>query len=210
MLIPFHELFRKYRIKPRGVLHVGASTGQEAAEYYKHGIKHTCWIEAIAEVYGKLTQHISIYPNAIAFNVCVSDVDGQEITFNIANNEGQSSSFLEFGTHATEHPTVKFIDKIQLITTRLDTLIDREGIEVAHYDMLNIDLQGAELLALKGLGDYLSGFRYLYLEVNIKELYKGCPLVEEIDEYVRGYGFERKETKWTNWGWGDAFYVKTY
>lgn len=40
----------------------------------------------------------------------VSDKDDEMVMFNIANN-GQSSSILEFGTHSSEHPDVKFIDK---------------------------------------------------------------------------------------------------
>jgi hypothetical protein len=34
MLIPFEKLIRKYNIHPKGVLHVGASTGQEAKDYF--------------------------------------------------------------------------------------------------------------------------------------------------------------------------------
>jgi hypothetical protein len=75
-------------------------------------------------------------------------------------------------------------------------------------DFLNIDLQGAELKALKGMGEVLRQFKWAYLEVNKAELYKGCALVEDIDMYLLGYGFKRVETKWTGADWGDALYVK--
>jgi FkbM family methyltransferase len=208
MLIPFSELFKKYKIQPKGVLHVGASSGQEIAEYYKNGIKATVWIEALRDVYEQLKINISKYPDAIAINQCISDVDGKEVQFNVANNEGQSSSFLEFGTHTKEHPTVKFVNRIKMETIRLDTLIEKYRLDMDKYDFLNIDLQGAELLALKGLGEYLKGFKFLYLECNRAELYKGCPMVEELDEYVKPFGFERVETKWTGNGWGDCVMIK--
>jgi len=75
---------------------------------------------------------------------------------------------------------------------------------------LNIDIQGAELLALKSMDNILSNFDYLYLEVNKDHVYKNCCLVEEIDNYVQKYNFKRVETKWNlNHGWGDALYIKT-
>lgn len=208
MLIPFSELFRKYKIRSTGVFHVGASYGQEVAEYYKNGIRHTVWIEALPSVYERLLKNVKNYPDAIAINECISDVDDQEVVFNVANNEGQSSSLLEFGSHTREHPTVKFIDKVRMTTIRLDTLIKKYDLDMSRYDFLNLDLQGAELMALKGLGKYLEGFNHLYIEVNIAELYKGCPLVETIDEYVSKFGFSRLETKMTGWKWGDAYYQK--
>jgi FkbM family methyltransferase len=208
MLIPFKELFAKYKIRSKGAFHVGASYGQEVEEYYKNGIEHTVWIEALRNVYSQLLLNLMPYKDAIAINECVSDVNGKEVLFNVANNEGQSSSILEFGTHIKEHPTVKFVNRIKMETIRLDTLIKKYRLDMSKYDFLNIDLQGAELMALKGLGDYLNGFRYLYLEVNRAELYKECPMVEELDEYVKPFGFERVETKWTNFGWGDCLMIK--
>jgi hypothetical protein len=55
---------------------------------------------------------------------------------------------------------------------------------------------------------YLENVDYLYLEVNIKELYQGCSLLPEINEFLKGFGFEQKEIKMTHHGWGDAFYIK--
>lgn len=208
MLIPLSDLIKKYKIKPIGVFHCGASLGQEVKDYYRNGIKSTVWIEALPRVYAQLLLNIINYPDAIAINACIGDSNGKEVMFNVANNEGQSSSFLDFGTHTKEHPTVKFTDKIPMVTKRLDTLIEEHKLQMHKYDFLNVDLQGAELLALKGLGKYLENFLYLYIEVNTAELYRGCPMVEEIDAYVETYGFKRVETKMTGWKWGDAFYKK--
>lgn len=205
MLIPFETLFKKYNIQSKGILHVGASLGQEAQRYADLGIERMIFIEAIPDVFLKLKENISKFPQATALNVCVSDIDGQVVKFNIANNDGQSSSFLEFGTHIEKHPTVKFIDHIELQTVRLDSLL--KDIDLIGIDFLVMDLQGAELLALKGMGDLLNKFKYAYLEVNSQELYKNCALIEDIDFYLSSFGFERKETKMLGFGWGDALYV---
>jgi FkbM family methyltransferase len=82
------------------------------------------------------------------------------------------------------------------------------GIDISLIEFVNIDIQGAELLALKGMKKILRFAKYLYLEVNIRHLYKNCALITELDSFLNEYGFERKETKMTKWGWGDAIYIK--
>lgn len=208
MLIPFDYLFKKYQIKSTFVLHLGANTGQEAEAYKAQGVHHVIWIEAIPEVFTQLARNIARYPNSVALCACLSDKDGQMVTFNVSSNDAQSSSFLEFGTHAKEHPTVKFTKTIQLVTSRVDTLLNQHNIQLSSGGFLNIDLQGAELLALIGIGDLLTRFDYIYVEVNTAELYKGCPHAEEIDSYLFEYGFVGIETKMTNHGWGDKFYMR--
>lgn len=213
MLISLHELIAKYKIAPVGVVHIGASTGQEAGDYFNAGMRNTFWVEAIPDVFKKLQDHVHKinFDSAICINALLSDVDGEEIKFNIASNEGQSSSMFEFGTHSKMHPTVKFTGSIQLQTTRFDTLVKVESDFNYYpelYDFLNIDVQGAELKVLRGMGDLLHHFKYAYIEVNEDYLYKGCPLVQDIDKYLSGFGFQRVETKMTGWKWGDAFYIK--
>lgn len=209
MLIPFETLLRKYRFHPTGVFHVGASTGQEAKDYFNAGVERVVWIEAIPDIFGKLVRNIAEFPLNVAFNECIGDEDGKELTFHISNNEAQSSSLLEFEHHKIDHPDVKFINDIPVKTKRIDTLIKERGINLKHYDFLNIDLQGCELMALKGMGDQLNKINFAYLEVNKKREYKGCPLVEDIDAYMNGYGFKRVELEWCGgFGWGDAFYIK--
>lgn len=209
MLIPFDQLFRRYiKVPPPGVLHLGANTGQEASTYYTLSIRTVIWVEAISELYSQLKKNIQPYPCNIALQACLSDVDGKEVTFHIANNGGQSSSFLEFGTHSQEHPSVRFVRDVKMLTVRVDTLMKDHDLEIGDGWFLNIDLQGAELLALKGMGNLIRKFFYVYVEVNEKHLYQGCPLVGEIDNFLAQFGFKGIETKMTGSGWGDKFYVK--
>lgn len=206
MLIPFSTILKNYNINPAGVFHVGANTGQEAGEYYKHGVQRSIWIEAIPDVYKQLCANISSCPNARAFNECVSDTDGQTVEFKVANNNGESSSMLEFGTHKDHYPQVIVSEIINCVTKRIDTIISENKIDMVEYDFLTMDLQGAELLALKGMTGNLHKVNYAYLEVNKDELYTNCAQVEQLDELLLEYGLKRLETYWTGNGWGDAFY----
>lgn len=207
MLMRFDYLFDKYNIRPKGVIHIGASEGQEAEMYYKCGVERSIWIEAIPEVFQELVKKVAKYPNSLAINACVGEEDGRDVEFNISSNGGQSSSYLNFKLHSDFHPDVTFIEKRRMTTVRIDTLLDNVfGIE--KYDFLNIDLQGCELLALRGMGDLMNNIKYAYIEVNQGELYENCALVDQIDQFLEQYGLVRVETKWTKNLWGDAFYIK--
>ncbi|NJN24997.1 MAG: FkbM family methyltransferase [Cyclobacteriaceae bacterium] len=76
------------------------------------------------------------------------------------------------------------------------------------FDFVNLDIQGAELNALKGMGQILNNVNYIYLEVNLISIYKKCPKLHSIDLFLARKGFCRVELKLTNAFWGDAFYIR--
>lgn len=207
MLIPFQTFKQKYpEFQPQGVVHVGAHEGQELEEYHKLGIDKMIFIEANPQIFNRLEKNCEPYSDVLCFNECISDTDGEEIEFKITNNDGQSSSFLELGTHKQMHPEVRFTDSLKLKTIRLDTLL--EGLD-PEYDFLNMDIQGAEGHALRGLGKMLNQFKYLYLEINTTEVYENCMQLPELTAYLNGFGFTLKETLFPgNCTWGDSFWMK--
>lgn len=209
MLIPFHQLFAKYKLKPTGILHVGAHWGEEADEYDKLVKGPIIWVEADSNAYIKLIAHVGARDNHFPLKACVSSVTGSYVDFNVASNQGQSSSILPLGTHAQAHLDVKYVDKIRMRTITIAALLEFYDIELSKGWFLNIDLQGAELQALKGMAHLLPYFDSMYLEVNEKELYKGCALLPELEQFIGSHGFKRREIKMSgNHGWGDAFYTR--
>lgn len=207
MLIPFQTLKQKYpQFQPNGVVHVGAHEAQELPEYHKLDIDKMIFIEANPQIFKRLEKNCAPYPDILCFNECIGDEDGKEVEFKITNNDGQSSSFLELGTHKQMHPEVHFTSSLKMKMTRLDTLL--EGLE-PEYDFLNMDIQGAEGHALKGLGDMLNQFKYLYLEVNTTAVYEECMQLPELEEYVGNFGFKKMEILFPgNCTWGDCFMIK--
>lgn len=200
MLIPLDKLREDYSLDIKGVLHVGAHEAEELDAYQG---AETWWVEADGEKWSRLAKRFAKDAKNHAILAVVGERTGDRVTFNIANN-GQSSSILDFGTHSKEHPEVKFIDKETRTTQSLSDICTEFGIQA---NFLNLDIQGAELLALKGLDDYFDYVDYIYTEVNRKELYKGCALDHEIEEFLGEKGFLCVETEWTPHGWGDSFYV---
>ena len=206
MLIPFPNLVRKYNLKINGILHIGAHLCEELSWYNNFGIGNDkiIWVEANP----KLVKENMDRDNSIIIKnfICTDTDDGSSI-LNISNN-GQSSSILEFGTHSKNHPQVVYVDKIEVTNRRIDTMYKIDNIPNNFANFLNIDIQGAELLALKGTGNILNNFDYIYLEVNNDYVYKECALINEIDDYLKTFKFKRIDVSWTEANWGDAFYIK--
>jgi hypothetical protein len=71
-----------------------------------------------------------------------------------------------------------------------------------------MDLQGVELKALKGMGNFLKKIQYIYIEVNYGQVYEECSQVQDIDKYLSTFNFIRLDTLFHESGWGDAFYIK--
>lgn len=204
MLIPLHELVKKYDIQIKGILHVGAHECEELCDYLNYvSNDKILWVEALP---GKVDFCKNKYPNVLIENAIVSDVE-ETVRFNVSNN-GQSSSILDFGLHSTFHPHVKYVTCFEGETKLLKNIISKYDIE---FNFLNFDIQGAELKALKGMEEYLPKVDYLYTEVNSDYVYKDCALVSEIDDYLKQFGLIRVETKWCeNYRWGDAFYIRIH
>lgn len=205
MLIPFDYLLKKYNFKPSGIMHVGANVGEESEAYQKAGIKRVVWIEANPYIFAILKNNLKDLPENEAFNICAGD-ENKDVVLHEANNAGQSSSILNLGTHRRNHPNVKFVRDIPVKMFRLEDFL--RDIDMSGINYLSMDIQGAELLALKGMGKLLEQFNWVYLEVNKEYVYEGNGLVGEIDQYLKGFGFKPLEEKWTKANWGDKFYSK--
>jgi FkbM family methyltransferase len=207
MLIDFRQLFPKHYIRPSGVLHLGANIGEEAPVYHELEIPKVIWVEGNPDIFQTLKYTVNKYPGQSAFNFLVGNKN-EDAVLHVSNNGSQSSSVLELGTHKIAHPEVHYIQDVTVKMHRIEDIFYGTTV-LKDCDFLNLDLQGYELEALRGMGDTLHQFKWVYSEVNQAELYKGCPLVQDLDTYLLGFGFKRVETKWcSNFGWGDSLYIK--
>lgn len=193
------ELYPHARCK-QGVIHVGAHRCEEQPHYDAWGVgEHVLWIDGNDELCAA---------NQAIVNAVVSDVDDGEVDFILTDNDAMSSSILELKEHKIEHPTCLEAGRIKKKTITLDTLLARRGEKAVAYDLLAMDVQGAELMVLKGAAGVLENVRCIITEVNTKELYAGCVRVEELDAFLGERGFVRVETQMTRHGWGDAVYMR--
>lgn len=206
MLIDISQL--KFTKIVHGIIHVGAHNCEERINYLLnfHNVTDDdiIWIEAYKK---KVDEIKSELPTIRIFNECISNKDNENVVFKVTNNI-QSSSFLKLKEHLIEHPDIYEIEQIEMKTKCLKTFYDENKFSYDQFNFINLDIQGAELLALHGAKEILNYIEYIYVEVNTKELYENCPLLDEIDNYLKMFGFKRQNLLMTEHGWGDAFYVK--
>lgn len=208
MLIPKEEILsvlRRNGITVHGALHIGAHDCEEQDVYRYFGVpdKQVVWIDALQDKVELATRRG--VPNV--YQAVISDKDGETVTFYRTNND-QSSSILPFGTHSKHYPWCVVTGQTQHQTITIDTFMEQHGLDSSNYDFWNFDIQGAELKALMGGSRSIENAKALYLEVNLEEVYKGCPTIQELDIYLLGLGFARVLTKTVHEGWGDALYLK--
>ena len=211
MLIDLGKFIRENQLTVNAILHVGAHLCEERDRYHRLGVEDDSivWVEAnhkLVKANQQRDSRIKIH------NFAVSDTE-EVVKFNITNN-GESSSLLQLDKHAEYYPEIVVVEEIRVKTTRLDTIISchpdfklfTQPPPPRTVNLINLDIQGVELRALKGLGRYLEFFDLIYTEVNDQTLYKECDQIGDIDAFLEG--FERKVTQMTPKHWGDAIYLR--
>lgn len=204
MLISTSELDKVWNLHPKGVLHVGAHEAEEAEDYIKFNWGPVTWIEAQSNLALKLQLRLDPTRHKV-IHAAVWNENGVEIELKITNNS-QSTSLLELGTHQKDYPDIH-VEKIEKISTlRADSILTETDL----FEFVNLDIQGAELRALQGLGDFLDKVNAIYTEVNKKEVYIGCAQIDDLTKYLETKGFKLASIRWIpGKGWGDALFLRT-
>jgi FkbM family methyltransferase len=209
MFIKLQTLKQKYGLAIRGVIHVGAHYGEEYNDYKDCGVAKIVFVEPASDTFKKLYGKFHTYPDVKLMQWAF----GEEATVRRMHietvNEGQSSSLLKPKLHLQQFPDITF-DSTEIVQIR--PMDQFAWLRSGDYNFLNMDVQGYELNVLKGSGKTLEKIDYIYTEVNRDEVYEGCARIEQLDDYLHNYNFQRVETCWCNGGnegtWGDAFYIK--
>ena len=195
----------EYITKPiSGIIQIGAHHGNEY-ETLKKLSENILMFEPQKEVYNKLFNKLGLMPNLVIENKALGSSSGTMSMYTEQANDGQSSSLLIPQLHCIQYPGIKFTGTEQVDVITLNEYFNDR---VFNYNLLTLDVQGYELEVLKGSTDILLKVYYILCEVNRAELYKGCPMVEEIDSFLNDYGFKRDVTSWDGYTWGDALYVR--
>jgi FkbM family methyltransferase len=205
-----HHLLRLRTLRGKTIVHVGAHRGQEAALYAKWGAARVIWIEADPETARGLRQHLcemEAVPQSLMARVLglsrtahqviealVGDEDGKLTDFHVFSNDGESSSIFRKAPEAnSRHATIVETGTVRQLAMRsLDRLLPENGIPLSDVDILVLDVQGAELLCLKGAMGLLSGISLLETEVATTAWYDGGVLLPELDAWLAQCGFRRR------------------
>jgi FkbM family methyltransferase len=108
----------------------------------------------------------------------------QTVTGQRDGNPGASSLFRAAGNY----PEERYVQNETIVqATTLEKFLSEE--KIAAVDLLWMDIQGAELLALKGMGERIATVKLLHLEVEFFHIYQGQPLFGEVHRFLRKHGF---------------------
>ena len=201
MLLDFNNLIKKYNMDITGVIHIGGHYGEEHKLYLKNNIKNIVYFEPLKDNFSKLQENVD--SETLLYNIALGSYKGQTEMFVETVNNGQSSSILEPKLHKIQYPHIIFNKKE---TVNID-LLDNINLE-NKYNMINIDVQGYELEVFKGATNTLKNVKYIISEINRDELYENCVHIEELENYLKQFGFKLIEQSWDGGTWGDGLFIK--
>lgn len=200
--LDLEELVQKYQVKIKGLIHVGAHYGQEYEIYQKLGIANLIFFEPLPQNFEILKTHVG--EKAKLFQLALGNENKKVKMYIESANNGMSSSILKPQKHLEQYPQIVFDQEEIVEMVRLDDFLS----EKENYNFLTIDVQGYELEVLKGTQETLASISGILTEVNRDELYSNCAQVEQLDDFLARFDFQRVETNWEGGTWGDAFYLK--
>jgi len=199
-----------------GVVHVGAHRGQEVEHYRSRGIENIVLIEANPVHCEFLEAQYRGDSGVTVVNCAVSDIDGfVDLHVNVSRTgNDESSSILELRRLSEIVPTLKTARTIQVPSRTLDTLAS--GGLFANCNFMSIDIQGAELRALRGGRLALRDMQAILIETNVIEMYDQCALQPQIDACLESSGFTCVERVYHELyegdrrfpAWGESLYVR--
>jgi FkbM family methyltransferase len=201
-LQPQEELLQQLFDKDASItiFDIGACEGENSVRYGRQFPNATIYcFEPIPDNLRLTRKHIDEFQvtNVRPFDICLSDRDGKA-EFHVSSGHpedkavdwdfgNKSSSLLEPGTKLRAHSWLKFENTLEVRTMRLDAFM--EAHRVSLVDFVHMDVQGAELLVLRGAGSGLSQILNIWLEVEAVPLYQGQPLKSDVEQFFASQGY---------------------
>ena len=99
----------------------------------------------------------------------------------------KSSSLLKPGKIRQTHAWLEFKSTAIVATDTVFNFCKAKGLSA--IDFIHLDVQGAELMVLKGSGDLIDNVKLIWLEVESIQLYKKQPLTNDIESFMYDHAF---------------------
>jgi FkbM family methyltransferase len=198
----------------RVIFDVGAADGRTSIHY------HEIFPEARIHAFEPFGQHLKKLrlvaqknPKIQVHEVAASNANGSA-TFYCTSGEYSNSLCVpndNTGSQFDKHLKVK--DVIQVTTRTIDSICQESGID--KIDILKMDIQGAELHALKGAEKLLQDkkVRLIYTEVSFMPIYSDGVLFYQLSDYLAKFGYELfniydiKHNQKGRLAWADAIFL---
>jgi FkbM family methyltransferase len=179
----------------RTVVELGARDGHETLEFARRLPQARIYaFECNPQTLPQCRSSVSGAPNTELVEKAVANRDGPVAFFSIDpertettwedGNPGASSLLRASGKYPVETYAQ---DEITVEGTTLRRFMEERAL--SSVDFLWMDIQGAELMALQGLGDRIRDVKLIHTEVEFLEIYSGQPLFSDIKRFLNREGF---------------------
>jgi FkbM family methyltransferase len=199
----------------RTIFDVGANIGQTAEKYRELFPAATIWsFEPFEGAFRELSERMARDGNVRPVNSAVADTVGTRRFY--ISRASQMNSLLSTAEEGPLHMGGRLadvVDEAEVPVTTLDAFTAEQGIE--QIDILKMDIQGGELLALRGADGLLKrrAIDMVYCEVSFVKLYEQQGAFDEVWRHLEGYEYSLyglynlSYSKFGFLGFGDALFV---
>lgn len=168
----------------------GAHVGYTVVEYLKQLPAARIYaFEPFQESIDKFRKNLPDNPRVELVPLCLAESSGKRAFY--INGYLPTNSLLPRPVSGTKYypEQAATIGETQVECVTLDEFIESRGIEDVH--ILKLDIQGAELMALRGAEHALAAkkFRVLFLEIAFVSLYESGVMYFELAEFLASYGY---------------------
>jgi len=205
-----------YLPKDPAILEGGAYDGNNTAELaslWPKGMVYS--FEPVPALYQNVKARTAALSNVHVYDLALSDKVGTA-TFHVSEFDfkpgvpSESSSLLAPKRHKTDIPNILFKKDITVATTTIDDWASKNGVD--RIDFLYLDIQGAELMAMKGAPRIMKTVKVIMTELESVELYEGQGQYPELKQWLEAQGFRMIATnfdpaKGDPWA-GDAVFAR--
>lgn len=172
------------------IFDVGAHHGETAAAFLRVLPEaHVHCFEPLPESASKLRQRFADNPRVTINEVAASDASSRKTLFVNTNDATHSLLPRDSGHRRYYHSRAGAKSRQMVQAVSLDDYATANQIE--HVDILKLDIQGGELMALKGAADLLGrqGIDQIYSEVFFTPHYQDAPLMHDIWACLASFGY---------------------
>jgi FkbM family methyltransferase len=191
------------------IVDVGAHSGlvPDALDFL-YGPRRIWAVEPNPSWAPELERRFKDRPQFVLVHKCLGESSG-EVTLNVYDFDAATSLYACKAGHLSSLGLSEHYSPVKVPGVRLSELLPGD---VAVFDLVMLDCQGAELSALRGAGSRLNDIRWIYCEVSIDPIYEGAPLFGEVHAFLRSAGFELRHLGGfsgvgTSIQWADALYA---
>lgn len=181
---PKEDIYEILNISNPVIIESGANDGGNTSSYLDIFDTPTIHaIEPLPEQFKELNNKFGSDKRVLLHNIALGNKK-EKINMNVYEDDGSSSVFESNEAHEKYGGEQKTNRKstIECQQTTINDLVE-------DADIINLDMQGYELNALKGATEVLQNCKAIIVEVSFVPLYDGQPLFCDISSFLSDYDF---------------------